>query len=88
VSSSVRPALETGFQYLCKEPPNDVNPLFQRGFTQEELIELHEKSQEHVKKIKFNVRDFIAEYPMKPEYWSKKPEDILNIFAMDVAQKL
>ena len=50
---------EVGFQYCVKEAPNAVAPLYQRGFTPEELMELHEKSQAHVKKLKFNIREFI-----------------------------
>jgi hypothetical protein len=60
-------ATEEGFRYLCKEPPTERGPLYQRGFTEEELIDLHEKSQEYVKNLKETLRDWVRDLPFKPE---------------------
>jgi len=47
---------ETGFQYICKE----VNvPLYSQGFTPEELADLHENSNIHVKAKKQAVADIL-----------------------------
>lgn len=53
----------TGFQYLMKE---GQQPLYQRGFTQEELDELAATSKQHVHEMKFNLREFIAELDLTP----------------------
>lgn len=55
-----------GFQYLMKE---GQKPLYQRGFTDEMLKELAESSKEHVRDLKFNIRDFITsmELPKGPK---------------------
>ena len=57
-----RPVNVTGFQYMCKEPPSDTNPVHSKGFTKEELLELHEKSNAYVEKLKFNTMDYIQEH--------------------------
>lgn len=51
----------TGFQYMSKEPLSAHNPIFQRGFTQEEIVALHASSEAHVEKIKFKIRDYLHE---------------------------
>lgn len=51
----------TGFQYMSKEPLSAHNPIYQKGFTQEELEELHAASNLHVEKVKFRVRDYLHE---------------------------
>lgn len=81
-------ATELGFQYLVKEPPNAVAPLYQRGFTLEELMELHEKSQAYLKQLKFNIRDFITsmELPKGPKI--KEPSDIYKHVLTEVMWKL
>lgn len=77
-------ATELGFQYLCKEPPNAVAPLYQRGFTPEELMELHAKSQEFVKELKFNTRDFITSLELP----KGDPPAVYQQILMLVAEKL
>lgn len=77
-------ATELGFQYLCKEPPNAVAPLYQRGFTPEELMELHAKSQDFVKELKFNTRDFITSLELP----KGDPPAVYQQILMLVAEKL
>lgn len=79
-------ATEVGFQYLCKEPPNAQAPLYQRGFTPEELMELHAKSQEHVKTLKFNIREFILTLPMN--YPGKTTNEVWQTILKQVGMKL
>lgn len=79
-------ATEVGFQYLCKEPPNAQAPLYQRGFTPEELMELHAKSQEHVKTLKFNVRDEIAAIP--DQYFKGNPDALFKKVMLTMGKKL
>lgn len=59
LSTTVKRATTTeGFQYMCKE----VNvPLYQHGFTPEELTELHEKSNAYVVGKKQKVQDVYSE---------------------------
>lgn len=45
---------DTGYQYMMKEDPPVV--VCSRGFTEEELEELHEKSSEHVDELKAELR--------------------------------
>lgn len=52
-----RAVTDTGFQYLMKE---GHKPLYQRGFTDEELEKLAAASQEHVKKLKSSAADILA----------------------------
>lgn len=48
-----KPCNETGFQYMCKE---FHAPIYQQGFTKEELLKLHADSNDYVtdKKMKIN----------------------------------
>jgi len=77
-------ATELGFQYLCKEPPNAVAPLYQRGFTPEELMELHAKTQDLVKEPKFNTGDFITSLELP----KGDPPAVYQQILMLVAEKL
>lgn len=51
----------TGFQYMSKEPLSAHNPIFQRGFTQEEIEALHAASTELVEKKKTALKDYLHE---------------------------
>jgi len=58
---------ELGYQYMLKEsPPNVVTSI---GFTPEEIDELHEASQAHVKELQNKVFDYLVP---KIEFYSKK----------------
>lgn len=50
---------EVGYQYMMKEDPAVV--VCSRGFTEEELEELHEKSTEHVDELKAELRSVFQE---------------------------
>lgn len=86
VSGASMVATETGFQYLCKEAPNPRNPLLQRGFSDAELLELHAKSQEFVKKLKFNTRDEIASIP--DQYLKGNPKALFEKVMLNIGKKL
>lgn len=53
-----RECTETGFQYMMKE---GHPPLFQKGFTEEEIEELKVASEEHVRKMKTNMQEWVKE---------------------------
>lgn len=80
---------ELGFQYCVKEAPNAVAPIYQRGFTPEQLMELHEKSQEHVKNMKFNIQDLLWEALEKePGILAQDPERVLIWAKFKVIEKM
>jgi len=60
ITCCTRPADVMGFQYMCKE---QHAPLYARGFSEAQLVELQEKSQGHVKALKTKVIDLIKEMP-------------------------
>lgn len=72
-----------GFQYLMKE---GQKPLYQRGFTDEMLKELAESSKEHVKDLKFNIRDFVKTLDVKIP--GKTPPEVYQSVIIQVGQKL
>jgi len=51
----------TGFQYMSKEPLSAHNPIYSNGFTQEELVSLHEASNALVEKKKTRIIDMLHE---------------------------
>jgi len=65
VKRAKRTVDETGFQYLCKE---DRPPLYQQGFTEEELEALRFASQAHVDELKNGLGDNLdgQRYPEDP----------------------
>jgi len=65
VKRSRRAVDEIGFQYLCKE---DRPPLYQQGFTEEELEALRHASQAHVEELKNGLGDYLQDqrYPEDP----------------------
>ena len=65
----------TGFQYMTKEPFSAHNPIFQNGFTQEELEALHAASDAHVEKIKFKVRDYLNEVLTQADFDKAKASE-------------
>lgn len=65
-SKAARPAkrvkgdvTELGYQYMLKEDPPIV--VSQNGFTEEDISELHQKSQDHVDSLKNQLRDYLYE---------------------------
>ena len=71
---------EKGFQYLMKE---GHQPVYQRGFTQEELDQLAEASKEHVKKMKESLRDWVRDLNLKPTAFDD-PEHLYNQILLKV----
>lgn len=51
-----RPCNETGFQYVCKE---FHPPLYQQGFTKEELIKLHQDSLDYIADKKLKIGEML-----------------------------
>jgi len=67
---------EKGFQYLLKE---GHDPLYVKGFTQEELDELKGKSDEHVEKLKTGLKNYLHERVReKSTFYSYSPEAAWN----------
>lgn len=54
----------TGFQYMNKEPFSNHNPLYYKGFTEAELLELQAASAAHVDSLKTSVAELLAEHEM------------------------
>lgn len=54
---------EKGFQYIMKETRDDRKILAMKGFTPEELDELHENSKAHVEKMKMSVYEYVQTHP-------------------------
>lgn len=52
-----RPCNETGFQYMCKE---FHPPLFQQGFSKEELLKLHADSTSFAADKKMKINDMLS----------------------------
>jgi len=73
----------TGFQYQMKE---GNPPLYQRGFTEEELLELHKKSEDHVKKLKFNIKEEIWKIP--GQYLKADPQVVFERTMLMIGLKL
>lgn len=67
VSRVKRAVDEKGFQYMMKE---GHAPLYQRGFTEEELAQLAASSKEHVDKMKTSVRDYVRELKIEPHMFT------------------
>jgi len=60
ISMATRAPDAKGFQYMSKE----LNPpLYSHGFSEDELLELREKSKGYVKAIKTKLSDFIKSVP-------------------------
>ena len=53
-------ATEMGFQYILKE---GRQPLYQRGFSEDEIKDLIEKSKEYVDKLKSSAADILRDHP-------------------------
>lgn len=51
-----KPCNETGFQYMCKE---FHAPIYQQGFTKEELLKLHADSNDYVTDKKMKINDML-----------------------------
>lgn len=60
IRHSRKEVTDKGFQYMCKEDPfGNKNILARNLFTDGELLELYEKSEEHVKELKEGLRDYL-----------------------------
>lgn len=76
-------ASELGFQYLCKEQPV---PIINRGFTEEQLRELHARSQELLHKLKFNTKEFVQGLVIPARL--KEPKEIWQWTLAEVGDEL
>lgn len=63
VKGKKEPATELGFQYVCKELNE---PLAYKGFTLDELEEMHDNSNMHVKEKKEKMKDYVKEMSLCP----------------------
>lgn len=67
---------EKGFQYMCKELDDHTPPLFVRGFTDAEMLEMRQASASRVEEIKEGLGDYLKSHPFK----GHTPEEIhLNL---------
>jgi len=64
VKRAKREVDETGFQYLCKE---EREPLYQQGFTKEELQALRDASDAHTSGLKTGLREVIHAHKFKSD---------------------
>jgi len=83
-----RPVNATGFQYMCKEPPSVTNPVYSRGFTPEQLAELHEKSNAYVENLKFNTFNYVTENVTAERVKTMDPKTLLSKCLLMIAFKL
>lgn len=56
---------EKGFQYMCKELDDHKAPLFVRGFTDAEMLEMRAASAARVEEIKEGLGDYLKSHPFK-----------------------
>lgn len=78
---------ETGFQYMMKE---GHAPLFQKGFTEEELEALKVQSVEHVEKMKTSMQEYVKELeiPAHKFYNESGYKDLFYATVMEVDKQL
>lgn len=59
---------EVGFQYMCKESPPNV--LYKNGFTEQDIEDMHQASEEHVEEVKSGMKRKLheMEFTGTPEY--------------------
>lgn len=50
----------TGFQYCCKEYTNDSVLVYKQGFTEQDLIDLHENSNRHREVLSAKLGEFVS----------------------------
>lgn len=86
------PATEKGFQYIMKESaPTPERILAVKGFTQLQLEDLWEKSEEHVQEQKTKIRDYVKDMEIPEAQFHGGPEEHAHLFynvLMDVDMKL
>lgn len=75
-----------GFQYCTKELPNNNNPIYQIGFTDAELLDLHAKSQQYLQKLKFNIKEEIWKIP--GQYLKADPQVVFERTMLMIGLKL
>ena len=90
-SMKARPPTVLGFQYMCKEVKKE-HILAINKFTMEKIMEMKEKSDLHVKALKFDTKNFITEILDKkfqdPKFSMRCPEMVHKALSRLVSGKL
>lgn len=79
---------EVGFQYICKEKPERGCVLYMKGFTMEDLEEMHKKSEEYREKMMTSVYEYVRGDPEIKTHHYHNPKKLFNDTFLQIYKNL
>lgn len=79
---------EIGFQYICKEDPVKNPPLYMKGFTMEDIHEMHRKSEEYREKMQMSVYEYVRDDPEIKRQDYMNPKKLFNDTFLQIYKNL